>query len=60
MIKNSASSIRETGAQFEVICKRCKKRFDVIRNWGGGVRRADNQNINPACCNCGSMQLELF
>ncbi len=50
----------ETGARFEVVCKRCKKRFWVIRNFGGGTRRSDNQNINPAKCDCGSFQLEIF
>jgi hypothetical protein len=34
-ILNGCSSIRETGAKFEVICKRCKTKFSVIRNWGG-------------------------
>jgi len=45
---------------FEVICKRCGKRFWVRRNWGGGLRRADNGNINPAKCSCGSTQLEKY
>ena len=49
-----------TGDKFEVICKRCQKRFWVIRNFGLGIRRADNENINPAKCNCGSYQLEIF
>ena len=53
-------SIHDTGAKFEVICKRCKKRFWVIRNWGGGIRRADNESINPAKCDCGSLQLEIY
>lgn len=52
--------IYESGTQFEVICKRCGKKFTVIRNWGGGIRCADNQNINPARCSCGSRQLEVF
>lgn len=55
------------GAEFEVICKRCKKRFHVIRNWGGGVRRletdvyANSPDLyNPARCECGSRQLEIY
>jgi hypothetical protein len=55
------SSIRDTGARFTVVCKRCKCEFDVIRNWGGGIQVAGNERINPAeCPSCGSMQLELF
>ena len=53
-------SIYDTGAKFEAICKRCQNRFWVIRNFGGGIRRADNQNINPAKCGCGSLALEIF
>lgn len=53
-------SIRDTNAQFEVICKRCKEKFWVIRNFGGGLRRRDNENINPAKCYCGSLALEVF
>ena len=51
-----------TGAQFEVICKRCKHRFIVIRNWGGGIRREGGKynNSNPAKCDCGSRSLEIF
>jgi len=49
-----------TGDEFEVICKRCGKRFWVIRNFGGGIRRRANQNINPAKCECDSHQLEIF
>ncbi len=53
--------IHRTGAKFEVVCKRCKTKFAVIRNWGGGIRRADNENINPAVCpNCESRQLEVW
>lgn len=52
--------IHTTGAKFEVICKRCATRFWVIRNWGGGIRRADDERINPAKCHCGSIQLEVF
>jgi hypothetical protein len=54
------TKIHETGAMFEVICKRCKERFEVIRNWGGGIRRRDNENCNPAICKCGSRQLEVY
>ena len=53
-------SIHHSGDQFEVVCKRCGARFWVIRNWGGGLRRRDNENINPAMCDCESLQLELF
>ena len=53
-------SIHDTGAVFKVICKRCKDKFDVIRNWGGGIRRADGNQQNPALCKCGSRQLEVF
>lgn len=54
------SKLKEAGARFEVICKRCGAKFTVIRNWGGGIRRLDNENINPAKCECGSYQLEIF
>jgi len=53
-------SIHSEGSQFKVVCKRCGGIFTVIRNWGGGIRRLDNQNINPAKCHCGSLQLEVF
>ena len=54
-------SIHHTGATFTVICKRCDTKFRVIRNFGGGIRRADNENINPAKCpQCGSRQLEVW
>jgi len=49
-----------SGDKFEVVCKRCKARFWVIRNWGGGIRRANNENINPAKCTCGSLALEIY
>lgn len=49
------------GAHFKVICKRCNKTFEVIRNWGGGVRREDSWNkSNPAKCDCGSRKLEIY
>ena len=58
------SDINLTGAKFEVICKRCKKRFEVTRNWGGGIRRdymtVNDRRHNPATCDCGSRQLELY
>lgn len=53
-------NIHTTGAVFTVVCKRCKKEFKVIRNWGGGIRRQDNENSNPAICSCGSRQLEVY
>ena len=53
-------SIYDSGAEFEVICKRCGKRFWVIRNFGGGIRRRDRQGSNPAKCNCGSLSLEVY
>ncbi len=52
--------IYATGEHFEVICKECKSRFTVIRNWSGGIRRRDNENSNPAKCHCGSRQLEVY
>ncbi len=56
--------INREGAQFTVICKRCNKKHTVIRNWGGGIRRADlnygHSYSNPAMCDCGSRQLELY
>ena len=52
--------IYDTGAQFEVVCKRCGAVFWVIRNFGGGIRRQDNENSNPARCRCGSLQLEIY
>jgi NAD-dependent SIR2 family protein deacetylase len=55
----SSGDIHTTGAVFTVICKRCKEKFEVIRNWGGGIRRQDNGE-NPAVCKCGSRQLEVF
>ena len=53
-------SIYDKDAKFEVICKRCQKRFWVFRNFGGGTRRANDENINPAKCECGSLALEIF
>jgi len=55
-----SGDIQQTGARFEVVCKRCGEKFEVIRNWGGGIRRADNPNSNPAICKCGSRQLEVY
>ena len=55
-----SGDIQQTGARFEVVCKRCGEKFEVIRNWGGGIRRADNPNCNPAICKCGSRQLEIY
>jgi Zn finger protein HypA/HybF involved in hydrogenase expression len=57
----SGRSIHNEGARFEVICKRCNNVFVVIRNWGGGIRNANNENKNPAeCPKCGSLQLEIY
>jgi len=57
-------SIHDTGAHFDVICKRCDKRFQVVRNFGGGIRRDDkptNSGLhNPAICDCGSRQMEVY
>ncbi len=54
-------SIHSEGAKFDVICKRCQNKFEVVRNWGGGIRRDGKYNrSNPAKCSCGSMALELF
>jgi hypothetical protein len=57
--------IYSEGAVFKVICKRCSTRFNVTRNWGGGIRRdrgsfGQPQGSNPATCNCGSRQLEIY
>ena len=57
------SDINSEGARFDVICKRCQTKFEVVRNWGGGIRRdftGKHKGSNPAQCNCGSRQLELF
>lgn len=51
--------IYDEGARFEVVCERCNQKFTVIRNWGGGIRRADNHQ-NPALCSCGSRKLEVY
>ncbi len=56
-------NINLTGAKFTVICKRCGKKFEVVRNWGGGIRReyqGRTPESNPAKCDCGSRKLELF
>ena len=57
-------SIHDTGASFDVICKRCDSQFNVVRNWGGGIHRPDrsvNTGLhNPAICDCGSRQLEAY
>ena len=58
------TDINSEGARFDVICKRCQKKFEVVRNWGGGIHRPDVSNNddrhNPAKCDCGSRALELF
>jgi len=56
-------NINETGARFTVLCKRCQTTFEVIRNFGGGIRREGSSpyhESNPAQCSCGSRQLELY
>lgn len=53
--------INSEGARFDVICKRCEKTFEVVRNFGGGIRREYGVYAsNPAKCNCGSRKLELL
>ena len=52
--------IHREGAQFTVICKRCNNKFRVTRNWGGGIRREYPKPSNPAICDCGSRQLEVY
>lgn len=55
--------IHREGAVFTVICKRCKTKHEVVRNWGGGIRRertGRHVGSNPAVCDCGSRQLEIF
>lgn len=58
------NDIYNTGTRFKVICKRCGKIFQVIRNFGGGIRReyegSHQRGSNPAICDCGSRQLELY
>lgn len=58
------NDINREGARFTVICKRCDKKFEVVRNWGGGIRREYQggwqTGSNPAKCDCGSRQLELY
>ena len=57
---NLNKNIYETGVRFDVVCLRCKKIFTVIRNWGGGIRTA-NEKYNPAkCISCGSLKLEVY
>jgi len=60
-----SGDIYQTDAEFEVICNRCKAKFFVRRNWGGGLRREGkgvdrNGNPKPAMCDCGSRNLEVF
>ncbi len=56
--------IHSEGAHFRVACKRCDKDFEVVRNWGGGIRReyqgSGRPGSNPAICDCGSRQLEIY
>ena len=53
-------SIHVYGAHFDVICKRCSKKFEVVRNFGGGIRREGRNASNPAKCDCGSINLEVY
>ena len=53
-------NLMQEGQRFKVKCLRCNNVFEVIRNWGGGIRRADNENINPARCKCGAYKLEIY
>ena len=55
-------NIYREGAEFTVICKRCDKKHQVVRNWGGGMRidHPSRNRSNPAKCSCGSMQLEVY
>lgn len=59
-----SGDINQTGAEFYVICKRCNKKIKVTRNWGGGIRRDDlpvtSSYHNPAVCNCGSRNFEIY
>lgn len=56
-----SGDIHVSGARFKVICKRCGHIFEVIRNWGGGVRLAKNEGVNPAKCpQCDSRLLEVY
>lgn len=56
--------IYSEGARFTVVCKRCNKKFEVVRNFGGGIRReyqgSWQQGSNPAKCDCGSLKLEIY
>lgn len=56
-----SGDIYREGARFKVICTRCKHIFEVFRNWGGGIRIASNENVNPAKCpKCDSRMLEVY
>lgn len=56
-----SGDIHKDGAVFTVVCIRCKHKFKVIRNWGGGLRLASDQNVNPAKCpQCGSIVFEVY
>ena len=53
--------ILKWGERVTVICTRCKHKFEVIVNWGGGIRLASDERVNPARCpHCGSMKLEVW
>lgn len=56
-----SGDIHREGARFKVICQRCGHIFEVIRNWGGGVRLAKDERVNPAHCpKCESKLLEVY
>ena len=51
----------KAGERVKVICLRCRYKFTVIANWGGGFRLLSNERINPAKCpQCGSLKLEVW
>ena len=58
------NDINREGARFTVVCKRCGAKYTVVRNWGGGIRRPDvsqgDDRHNPAKCDCGLRQLEVY
>lgn len=56
-----SGDIHQSGSVFTVICTRCKYKFKVIRNWGGGLRLFSDERVNPAKCpQCGSIVFEVY
>ncbi len=55
-----SGDIHTEGAHFKVMCKRCEKVFEVIRNFGGGIRSVDGKTNPMVCPTCGSRQLEVY